>query len=564
MFRKEIYLWRVFCFLAWLGLTACDSQSKPTVDQVVLDGTSIQVPLPAQLREISAIDPAAVTAVVTVNGIETELQRAGQVDGQFTGQITVPARSSFTVVIDFYENFSGLRLNLARAERAITTTGGNTTLSLQSEDYDFNSFDFDSDNASNLLERQFNTNPLDSSQLPEFIEIEVFAALPVEATSVGFNNYQIEASVGAETVTTAADNGQLNHTFRVVKQDSLTIDVRLIESVTGQGVVIGTQTRNLVNPPEFSQIIFDGTAYNLDSDRDADGLTDLDELIAGTDLLSAQVSNQIPFTVLFDVPAEISDPSNVFAILEINGSNVSLSRVGDTYTGTSMTVAGSSIDISVQLNDTLMNDVITLATFNGQAQPSAGETLQLEGFSLQIDTDNDGIFNYLELAQGSDPFNPPELSCTTVSETVFATLTDDGFQQNNRFFDTNSLQVSANRKTILIRYSRDESLGTVTAANLNLTVTTDEGDGLLSVFAVDDFEWSDTDNSVDLPLLGAPVGSLEGVWQTEVEYSFNLNPDVISSDFTLFITQSGGNDVAFGSSDTVVPPSLQIAVERCE
>ena len=176
MFRKKIYLWRICCLLALLGIAACDSQSKPGVDQVVLDGTSIQVPLPAPLREISAIDPAAVTAVVTVNGIETELQRAGQVDGQFAGQITVPARSSFTVVIDFYENFSGLRLNLARAERAVTTTGGNTTLSLQSEDYDFNSFDFDGDNASNLLERQFNTNPLDSSQLPEFVEIEVFCS----------------------------------------------------------------------------------------------------------------------------------------------------------------------------------------------------------------------------------------------------------------------------------------------------------------------------------------------------------------------------------------------------
>ena len=450
MFRKKIYLWRICCLLALLGIAACDSQSKPGVDQVVLDGTSIQVPLPAPLREISAIDPAAVTAIVTINGIETELQSAGQLDGQFTGQITVPARSSFTVVIDFYENFSGLRLNLARAERAVTTTGGNTTLSLQSEDYDFNLFDFDGDNASNLLERQFNTNPLDSSQLPELVEIDVFAVLPVEATSAGFSNYQIEASVGAESVTSAASNGQLNHTFRVVRQDSLTIDVRLIESVTGQGLVIGSQTRELVNPPEFSQVVFDGTAYNFDSDQDADGFTDLDELIAGTDLLSATASNQIPFTVLFDVPSEISDPGNVFAILEINGSNVSLSRVADTYTGTSMAVAGSSVDISVQLNDTFLGDTIPLATFSGQAQPSAGETLQLEGFSLQLDTDNDGVFNYLELAQGSDPFNPPGLSCTTVSETLFATLTDDGFQQNARFFDTNSLQVAENRRTILI------------------------------------------------------------------------------------------------------------------
>jgi len=276
------------------------------------------------------------------------------------------------------------------------------------------------------------------------------------------------------------------------------------------------------------------------------------------------VSNQIPYTVVFDVPSEISDPDSVFAVLEINGSNVSLSRVGDTYTATPLAEAGSSIDISVQLSDTFMSETVPLATFIGQAQPSAGETLQLEGFSLQLDTDNDGVFNYIELAEGSDPLNPPAPQCTPVTETVFATLTDDGFQQNNRFVDTNSLQVAENRRTILIRYSRDESLGSVTAANLNLTVTTDAGDGLLSVFSVENFEWADTDDSVDLPFLGAPVGSQENDWDAGVEYSFDLNPDAITGDFTLFITQTDGNDVAFGSSDTVVPPTLQLALERCE
>ena len=567
MSGKKIYV-TVFSLLALAGLIACDSQPAPdpdqvAIDQVVLNGTGIQVPLPQQLRTISDIDPASVTAVVTVNGVQTELQSSAPGD-QFIGQITVPAQSSFTLIIEFYEDFAGRRLNLARAEMPVTTTGANTTLNLQASDYDVNSFDFDGDNVSNIAERQSNTDPLDPTQIPDFIEVEVFAALPVEATAAGYSNYQIEASVGTESVTTAAVNGQLNHRFTVPRQDTLTVNVRLIENVSGQGLVFGTQSRQILNPVDNSQIIFEGTAYNFSSDRDEDGVSDLDELLAGTDLLEAPVSNLISYTVLFEVPPEIANPNSAFATLAINGSDVSLTRAANTYTGTGMAVPGSSIDINVEINDTFNGESVVLATFGGEAQPVAGETLQLEGFTLDLDTDNDGIENYLELAAGSDPFNPPPPQCTPVTETVFATLTDDGYQQNTRLFNNDTLQVAENRRTILIRYSFDESIGEVTAARLNLTVTTDEGDGLLSVFSVSDFEWNDQVNSVTLPVLGAPVASQENDWEAGEEYAFDLNPDAITGDFTLFITQTGGNDVAFGSSDTVVPPSLSLFVERCE
>ena len=562
----KIYLWRAFFVLALAGLTACDSQTKPADEQVIMDATSIQVPLPQQLRATSAIDPAAVTSVVTINGVETELQSTS--GGQFTGQITVPAQSTFTVVIDFHEMFSGTRLELGRAERLVTTGNGNLLLSLQSEDYDFNSFDADGDSVSNLQERQAETNPLDPldpSQLPESVEIEVIAALPVEATTAGYSDYQIEVSVGTESVTAAAIDGTLTQTFSVLLQDTLTVSVRLIESTTGQGLVFGTQTRQVVNPPEFTQIIFDSGAYDLDSDQDADGFNDLDELIAGTDLFSPPESNQVLviFTVVFDVPPELSALDNAFATLEINGTDVALTRTGNTYSGTAVAEAGSTIDIQAQFDDTFQGQSVVLATFGGAATPSAGETLQLEGFSLQIDTDNDGIANFVELSQGSDPFNPPDQQCTPVTETVFATLTDDGFQQD-QFFNTSVLRVDEDDRITLMRYSFDESLGSVITASLNLTVTFDEGDGLLSVFSVEDFQWSDSAISVPLPALGAPVGSQENDWESRVEYTFDLNPDAISDDFTLFVVQTDGNDVGFGSSSSNAPPALELVVERCE
>ena len=67
-----------------------------------------------------------------------------------------------------------------------------------------------------------------------------------------------------------------------------------------------------------------------------------------------------------------------------------------------------------------------------------------------------------------------------------------------------------------------------------------------------------------MPALGAPVGSQENDWESGVEYTFDLNPDAISDDFTLFVVQTDGNDVGFGSSSSNVPPVLELVVERCE
>jgi len=53
--------------------------------------------------------------------------------------------------------------------------------------------------------------------------------------------------------------------------------------------------------------------------------------------------------------------------------------------------------------DTFQGTALVLATFRGQATPIPNATLQLDGFTTSIDTDGDGLLNYIELAQGTDP-----------------------------------------------------------------------------------------------------------------------------------------------------------------
>jgi len=313
----------------------------------------------------------------------------------------------------------------------------------------------------------------------------------------------------------------------------------LIESRTGQSVTIGTQTRQIVNPQAYSQVIFDGAQYNLFQDQDNDGFSNLDELIAGTDLFAAPVANQINYLITFEVPAEITNPSNAFAMLQVNGNNVNLSRVGNTYIATTTATAGAQVNIDVQVNDNYQGQVVTLATFSGDAVPTEGETLTLQGFSNLLDADNDGILNFAELAQGSNPFAAETPACTPVTENIFATLTDDAYLQNNNIFS-------------------------VIGANFSITVGSDQGDGVLSFYVVPGFEWNDNDSSLSLPNLGAPISSVDGDWDEDNRYAFGLNPEAITSDFTLFVTLENGNDVSFKSSDTTEPPTLEVALERCE
>jgi len=520
---------------ALLGLGACHSQSdsqsaanngQTAPSELTIEGSSLSVELPSQLRTINEVNPQAVQAIVTINGVESELQRGA--NGQFSGQITVPAQSGFSVRIDFYEAYSGQRLTLARAEKTISTTNDDQSLQLQPGDYDYNSFDFDGDNVSNIVERQYNTSPLDSEQRPELVEVDVVAAPAAVALAAGFTDYLIEATVGSESITAAASAGQLNHTFTVVKQDTLTASVRLIENRTGQSVTIGTQVEQIVNPPEYTLIIFEGADYNLFQDQDNDGFSNIDELIAGTDLFGAPVANQINYLITFDVPPEITNPSNAFGVLQVNGNDVTLSRNGNTYTGTVTAAAGSTATIAAQVNDNYLGQVVPLATFSANVMPTNGETLTLQGFSNSLDADNDGVLNYVELAQGSDPFAADVPVCTSVTENIFATLTDDAYLQNNNIFNNNRLNVEENRRITLIRYKYDASLGTVIGANFSIT------------------------------------NSAEGEWNSGVRYAFGINPAAITSDVTLFVTLEDGNDVSFNSSDTAEPPTLELALERCE
>ena len=172
------------------------------------------------------------------------------------------------------------------------------------------------------------------------------------------------------------------------------------------------------------------------------------------------------------------------------------------------------------------------------------------------------MLNYIELAQGTDPFNG-SLQCTPVGETLTATITDDAYIENTVLFDNAFLRLEANRRVSIIRFQFIEGSGTVTSASLNLTVGNDAGDGELSVFAESNFDWNDQAASLVVPT-GELAGALENNWVSGETYSFSLNPALVTGDVSLIIRHEGGDDVAFQSSDAIARPALEVTIDRCE
>ena len=562
----------IYCVLAVLT-TACDTStdSSPdfvelSTDQSVTPGLRLSVP--QRLRSIQQINPADIRATVTINGFVTELQQ--NVAGEFFGQIQVPAESTLPVSVEFFETFAGQRLNLASINQSVGTGAENSSITLRQQDYDFDSFDNDGDNVNNLLEREFNTDPFDNADVPDLINLEVTAIRPALAVNNGFSNYRTEVVAGTQVRSMNGADGDFSQSFTVVRQTPLQVEVRLIETQTGQQLTVGSQVQVLTDAQAQETVFFAADAYNLQFDQDDDGSLNLTELVAGTDVFAPPAGGLVPIIITFDVPEAIADPAATFATLMLDGQNIDLSRSQNTYMATAFAVAGSDASVSVLISDTVQGQVLTLADFDNVLQPVSGQTFALQNFSLEHDDDSDGIQNYLELQQGSDPFSAPTPpvpeQCTPVTEVIELASSDDAFIINNSgvIFDTQSLQVDFDSRTGLIRYQYDDTESSVISAALTLGVGADGGVGVIAVNSIPGFDWSDTDNRLSLPPPGPVLSELDSDWTPGSVHTFDLDPAIIVSDFTLVLQQlTDSNDVGFNSSTGSIPPRLELTVSRC-
>ncbi len=383
-----------------IALASCDS----SVDQLETDRLTLSTP--DRIRNAQAINPAAVSALATVNGVEVFLNQAG--NGTFSGNVSVPANSVVSMSIQFTEQVSGEALVLATQTQQVRTGSTDDQVTIRRSAYNFDAHDADGDSVSNIIEREENTNPRDENDAPPMVNINVVAAHPEGVGSDSSGKYAVEASIGNSVRLLEQSGNQFRGTFYTVEKSPVMVSAEYIENVTGQKLSVASQSYELSSVFDQQTVTFSQNGYQL-SDRDGDSQSDLSELIAGTSIFEAggnSAPGELSFTTTFAVPSVIQNPGSVYGEFRVDGQTVGLSRNANTYTANSSIAAGTIVVLDVTLKDNFNGTEYIVAQAQKTvpiASPQQVVQFSQSDFNLQIDTDLDNVLNYIEREQASNP-----------------------------------------------------------------------------------------------------------------------------------------------------------------
>ena len=264
-----------------LGLSGCIGGEAPPAGQ--LDSGMIELGIPAQIRQVSAVNLDAVSAIANVNNVDYQLTRNGD---SFQTTITLDNVSSIAVNLRFAETLeSGYVLNLARHTQVTRIVDSdNITMEFFDSDYDTD-FDDDGDSVSNLQERELGTDPTftDNATRNLTLNFTVPSIVPdpdVTQPIVTFSNTprvpRTQPTGNAFTVTGSVGSGVIP------------VEVRLTQQVVfGNGRVV-MAIANTTVASGFDDVtleLFDND-FDFSRDDDGDGITNVEEVRNGTDPFS--------------------------------------------------------------------------------------------------------------------------------------------------------------------------------------------------------------------------------------------------------------------------------------
>ncbi len=276
-FRTRYFNRPLACCALVSLLNACDSVSDINYGEITPDQISIE--LPQRIRNASAVDITAVTAVATVNGVEHTLIRNG---GRFEASITVPSNSTVNVALLFTETLpSGAVINLARHPTVSTSVGtDNQTLEFFDDAYDTSSFDADGDGFSNIAERELGTDPLVFSNTATQRNIVVSFDLPADIPDPPVT--QVIATFAGIPRAVRRTGNRFEVSGTVSTASEISIEVILLQQFNGQRVVLATARQSLGVGIDAETIPLSSGDFDFNEDTDGDGRNNADEIRAGT------------------------------------------------------------------------------------------------------------------------------------------------------------------------------------------------------------------------------------------------------------------------------------------
>ena len=158
----------------------------------------------------------------------------------------------------------------------------------------------------------------------------------------------------------------------------------------------------------------------------------------------------------------------------------------------------------------------------------------------------------------------PKLNITTVNvqKTVTLNPIHDAYLQGSKRYNSDIVRVENGNRISYFKFDISKIKGEVSKANFNLNVTSDPGNGNLEVRQGSVTNWTENNLAVNnVPKNGLMLGSMSGNFNLNNKVSIPLiNFSLEENTLTLIVTQTSGNDVAFGSKEntSVKAPELVI------
>ncbi len=141
--------------------------------------------------------------------------------------------------------------------------------------------------------------------------------------------------------------------------------------------------------------------------------------------------------------------------------------------------------------------------------------------------------------------------------TKIATPTQDAYLQGTTRFNTGDLRVESGNRISYIKFTAPSTTENVTAVKLELTVSSDGGNGLIEIFKGSSNNWTEDNlSNSNKPAEGAKIGSLNTTYGVGQSYQWALSGVTPGETVSLIIKQTGGNDVSFSSKEGAVAPKL--------
>ncbi|TPN87772.1 CBM96 family carbohydrate-binding protein [Aquimarina algicola] len=146
--------------------------------------------------------------------------------------------------------------------------------------------------------------------------------------------------------------------------------------------------------------------------------------------------------------------------------------------------------------------------------------------------------------------------------TKVATASQDAYLQGTTKFNNADLRVESGKRVSYLKFTAPSTTEKVTSVTLELTVSTDDGSGLIEIFKGNSNNWTEANlSNSNKPGEGAKIGALNTTYSKGQSYQWNLSNIAPGETVSLIVKQTGGNDVSFSSKEGTNAPKLIFELE---